>query len=166
MKILLAAIAVTTLAAQSPGSPFAAALAGAWSGTLEYRDYRSDRRVTLPTQLKVSGGESGRLEFAYTYDDGPGKTVTSRDRISIDAAAGTYRIQNDENYDATFIVTGLQAYSPSSPQVVLMGTGTENDKPVELRITITVTTTALTMLRESRLPGEDWRFRNQYRLTR
>ena len=165
--MLISAIALTTVAALSQAThPFAAALTGAWSGTLEYRDYRSDRRVTLPTQLRVSGGESGRLEFAYTYDDGPGKTVTSRDRITIDAAAGTYRIQNDENYDATFVVNGLQAYSPSSPQVVLIGTGTENDKPVELRITITATPTALTILRESRLPGEDWRFRNQYRLTR
>ena len=33
---------------------FEAALTGSWTGTLEYRDYRSDKRVTLPTTLVVS----------------------------------------------------------------------------------------------------------------
>jgi hypothetical protein len=97
----------------SPAGRLEAVLAGSWAGTLEYRDYRSDRRVTLPTRLVVTPAGEGALSFAYTYDDGPGKVVTSIERITITA-------------------------SPSS----------------------------FTMLRESKKPGDDWLFRNQYKLTR
>src|SRR6476660_5789783 len=83
--------------------PLATAFLGKWTGTLEYRDYRSDRRITLPVTLAVSATATNALTFAYEYDDGPGKMVRSTDRITIDPAAQTYRIQNgDGTYDATF----------------------------------------------------------------
>jgi hypothetical protein len=163
MKTLMLALAV---AAQLTPS-FEDALAGSWSGTLEYRDYRSDRRVTLPTKLVVEAGGPGRLTFAYTYDDGPGKIVTSQERITIDRQKSTYRIQNgDGSYDATFEVSGLGSFAAASPVVVLVGKGDENGAPVDLRITLTVHASTFTMLRESRTVGGDWRFRNQYKLTR
>jgi len=147
--------------------PFQAALTGSWTGTLEYRDYRSDRRVTLPTKLTVTGDQPGRLQLVYTYDDGPRRLVTSRDRVTIDLPAGTYRVQNDDDaYDATFTAQGLREFGPDSSVVTLIGKGKENDLPVDLRITITVTTGSLTMLRESRQTDEEWRFRNRYRFTR
>jgi hypothetical protein len=140
---------------------------GTWSGTLEYRDYRSDRRVTLPTTLVVTAAADGALEYVYTYDDGPGKTVVTRERVTINADAGTYRIQNAaSNYDATFVGAGLRDFVSRGNTVVLTGTGTENDVPVELRITIEATASALTMLRESRRPGGEWLFRNRYAFTR
>ncbi|MFX5956556.1 hypothetical protein ABTF01_19390, partial [Acinetobacter baumannii] len=48
----------------------AKALAGDWSGTLDYRDYRDDTRETLPASMQ-SDGQS----LAWTFDDGPAKTV-------------------------------------------------------------------------------------------
>lgn len=147
--------------------PFSAALAGSWTGTLEYRDYRSDRRVTLPTTLAVAAGAGNELTFSYVYDDGPGKTVRSTDRVTIDAAARSYRIQNaDGTYDAIFAASGLGEFGPASRTVVLTGKGDENGVVVDLRTTITVDDTSLTMRRESRRAGEDWLFRNEYRLTR
>src|SRR5436190_9658816 len=93
-----------------------AALTGSWKGTLEYRDYQSDKRVTLPTTLVISREAAGELTFAYVYDDGPGKTVTSKDRVTVDAARSTYRIQNgDGTYDGTFSATGLVEFGPGSP---------------------------------------------------
>lgn len=139
-------------------------LIGAWSGTLEYRDYRSDRRVTLPTQLVVTKNADGTLHYAYTYDDGPGKIVKSVEQVTIAADRSTYRIQNgDGSYDATFKATGL---ADASQPVVLLGAGTENDAPVDIRITITATDRSFTMLRESRRAGDDWAFRNRYTLSR
>ena len=109
----------------------------------------------------------GQLTFAYTYDDGPGKLVTSRERITIDRAKSTYRIQNgDGTYDATFDVAGLGSFAAASPVIVLSGTGDENGAPVDLRIRLTVHASSLTMLRESRTAGGEWLFRNQYELTR
>src|SRR6478736_2958992 len=99
---------------------FEAALTGTWTGTLEYRDYRSDKRVTLPTMLVVSQSGPGSLTFAYVYDDGPGKTVRSQDRITVDAGKSTYRVQNgDGSYDAMFAATGLAEFGPGSQTVTL-----------------------------------------------
>ena len=160
------AIVAAVMAIQSL-HPFQAAMTGAWTGTLEYRDYRSDRRVTLPTRLTISSEQPGRLQFVYTYDDGPRKLVTSRDRITLDTQAGSYRIQNDEDsYDATFAASGFREFGPDSPAITLVGKGVENDVAVDLRITINVTSRSLTMLRESRRAGEDWLFRNRYELQR
>lgn len=146
---------------------FEAALTGSWKGALEYRDYQSDKRVTLPTMLVISQEESGELTFAYVYDDGPGKTVTSRDRVTVDAARSTYRIRNgDGTYDGTFATTGLAEFGPVSPTVTLLGSGDENGVKVDLRTTIQLGPASLTMLRESRRPGGEWLFRNRYALTR
>ena len=143
------------------------ALTGNWSGTLEYRDYRSDRRVTLPTTLAVTAAADGGLDYVYTYDDGPGKTVVSRERVTVTPAAGTYRVQNaDGTYDATFTALNLRDFGAASNTVVLAGNGTENDVPVELRITITLTASELTMTRESKRAGGEWLFRNRYAFTR
>ncbi len=143
------------------------ALSGTWTGTLEYRDYRSDRRVTLPTTLIVTAGGERVMRLVYTYDDGPGKTVVSEETVTIDPAASSYRIQNgDGTYDATFLAPGLAAFGAASGTVVLMGQGTENDAPVELRITLQIDRDSFTMLRESRRAGAEWLFRNQYRLAR
>ena len=158
---------LTLLAVLLQSHPFATAVSGSWSGSLEYRDYRSDRRVTLPTTLTVSSDAQNVLVFAYVYDDGPGKTVRSTDRITIDPVANTYRIQNgDGTYDATFAVSGLAEFGPASRTVVLTGKGEENGAAVDLRLTITVDDKSMTMLRESKKPGGEWLFRNQYRFTR
>jgi hypothetical protein len=163
---ILAVVAAVLLGGASAGAqaadPYTAALAGAWHGTLEYRDYRSDGRVTLPTLLTATPAADG-VTLAYTYDDGPGKTVRSTERITIAADRSSYRIRNgDGTYDATFAATGLREFGAGSNTVVLMGKGTENDQPVDLRITITLTAGTFSMRRESRLAGGDWRFRNEY----
>ena len=50
--------------------------------------------------------------------------------------------------------------------MTLIGKGEENGAAVDLRITITVKGSSLTMRRESRKAGEDWLFRNEYKMTR
>src|SRR5690349_7131768 len=157
MLTLLAVMMMTPQAVSLPDL-----LQGSWLGTLEYRDYRSDRRVTLPTALTVTARGTGLLEYAYVYDDGPGKTVRSTERVTIDTAASTYRVQNDEGYDATFAMTNGPAANEGTATFILNGTGTENDAPVDLKITVTVSSRTLTMLRESKRAGEDWNFRNRY----
>jgi len=165
---MIGAISIVVMLLTSAQLPrFEAALTGSWTGTLEYRDYRSDKRVTLPTSLVVSSAGPGVMVFAYVYDDGPGKTVTSQERITIDAGRSTYRVQNaDGTFDATFAATGLSEYGSGSQTVTLLGKGDENGVAVDLRTTFELGPTSLTMLRESRRAGEEWRFRNRYSLTR
>ena len=56
--------------------------AGAWKGTLTYRDYQNpDKMVVLPTRLAVSMGGPDELTLYYVFDDGPGKIVYSYERM-------------------------------------------------------------------------------------
>jgi hypothetical protein len=165
ITLVLCLFALDGRAQQAPDA-YHRAITGTWTGTLEYRDYRSDGRVTLKTRLIVAPSADG-LELAYTYDDGPGKTVRSLERVTIGADRESYRIRNgDGTYDTTFAAAGLRQFGSGSDQVVLVGKGTENDQPVDVRITIVATGNSLSMLRESRLAGADCLFRNEYRFTR
>jgi hypothetical protein len=160
-------MAIAASAWQEARHPLAKALLGSWIGTLEYQDYSSDRRVTLPTKLTVTAAAANVLTFEYTYDEGKGRFVTSSNRITIAPAPPTYRVQSaDGSYDTTFAIEGLSSIGDDGGTVVMTGRGRENDRDVELRTVVTITPSALTMRRDSRLPGDEWRFRNQYSLTR
>lgn len=55
---------------------------GAWQGTLRYQDYqRPDRQVTLPTSMVASLAAPAELVLYFAFDDGPGKTVHSYERM-------------------------------------------------------------------------------------
>jgi hypothetical protein len=59
---------------------------GSWSGTLVYADYQNpDKLVTLQTRLVVTLTAPEELSLYYVFDDGPGKTVYSYERMSFDA---------------------------------------------------------------------------------
>ena len=64
------------------------AVQGAWQGTLTYKDYRRpDRSVTLPTTLFIALAAPDELVLHYAFDDGPGKTVYSYERMRFDIPA-------------------------------------------------------------------------------
>ncbi len=58
---------------------------GAWQGTLTYDDYSEPGKlVTLPTKLFVAMSAPTELVLNYVFDDGPGKTVYSYERMRFD----------------------------------------------------------------------------------
>ncbi|UXH76042.1 hypothetical protein [Roseateles amylovorans] len=60
---------------------------GHWAGTLTYRDYQKpDRMVTLKTVMTASLAAPDELALYYVFDDGPGKTVYSYERMKFDLA--------------------------------------------------------------------------------
>jgi hypothetical protein len=62
--------------------------AGTWVGSLTYRDYQApDKMVTLKTVMTVSLAAPDELVLYYVFDDGPGKTVYSYERMKFDLAA-------------------------------------------------------------------------------
>ncbi len=63
--------------------------AGSWKGTLTYRDYQNpDKMVVLPTRIAVSMTGPDELALYYVFDDGPGKTVYSYERMLFNALKG------------------------------------------------------------------------------
>ena len=63
--------------------------AGAWKGTLTYRDYQNpDKTVVLPMRLAVSMTSPDELALYYVFDDGPGKIVYSYERMLFNVPKG------------------------------------------------------------------------------
>ncbi len=145
-----------------------AGLAGEWTGQLEYRDYTSNERVTLPTWLEVKDTPDGRsLELRYTYDDGPAKVVTETATVTIDAAKGQYTVTSEDHSSRVYRIEGVAAPGRSGRmQFALAGKGTENDKPVDVRIKITIEGNLYRFEKETRVAGQEFAFRDGYVMTR
>jgi len=142
---------------------------GDWAGVLEYRDFQSDARVQLPTWLSVRpASDSNSVALTYTYDDGPTKTVIEKSTVSIDSALKRYTVTSDRDHSTdSYQVEGLENLAAKHRGVlVLSGSGTENDKKVDVRITITVGRNLYKFVKETRLPSQDFLFRDGYTFTR
>lgn len=136
------------------------ALEGSWTGVLEYADYRTDRRVQLPTRVTAAASEQGRtLTLDYVYTEPNGDTVTSQSVHRIDLRAGRYVMGSD-----TFAVGAVDGFaSPTAGRMMLTGTVMDNDRPEPVRHTITLRGDSLRWIKETRSPLQ---FRNEYRLVR
>ncbi len=142
---------------------------GSWVGTLEYRDFSDNSRERLGTLLRIFRDKSsGRLVLRYVYDDGPTKVVQDRDEVTVDAASGKYTV-----FDSTGKPNDMYSFSPpvawnskGKNSIVLSGRGTENGSAVEIRQTLKIEPDKLEILRESRLAGQPFAFRHEYRFNR
>ena len=144
-------------------------LTGEWVGQLEYRDFRTNERVFLPTWLIMTPGRDGAsVKFNYTYDDGPTKTVREELTLAISAGAKTATTSSNRDHTSeTYMVSGLEEFAKvNRGTLVLTGPGKENDKPVDVRITITLRRNLFTWVKETKHTGEDFKFRDGYTFTR
>ncbi len=142
---------------------------GAWVGVLEYRDYQTDGRVFLPTWLIVTSSTNGNaMTLAYTYDDGPTKVV--RDRSILTFAENSATLTGDADHPADkYEVEGLEAFRKEARGVLMLsGSTTENGKPVDVRITLTLRRNLFTWRKETRPRGTsaEFKFRDAYTFTR
>lgn len=143
----------------APPALLGRALAGHWRGALRYRDYKSDKAVTLPTEVVIDA-TGGALQLAFTYDDGPGKTVRSSEQWTFDGVTLATGKTN-----APLQVSTYRANANGDLVVVALGDGVENGAPVALRLVVLRRGDALSISRASRLPQQDWLLRHVYRFT-
>ncbi|MCY1044400.1 S41 family peptidase [Corallococcus sp. bb12-1] len=139
----------------------AAVLTGSWRGTLDYRDFQSDRRVVLPTMLEAAG-DGDEVRFAFTFDDGPGKTVRSTESWRLGAGGGTLITGDGAEMKIMERRGGGEA---TELTLVAEGRGQENTLPVEVRTVLTRRGAVLTISRLTRRPGEPFLLRHVYRLS-
>ena len=148
-------------------TPFLVNMSGNWRGVLEYSDYTSNERVTLPTTLDATlAADAQSVRFAFTYDDGPGKTVRDGYTVSLDLAEEIFTKTDEKGADRYRILSGDAAAKDAIKSWTLWGTGEENGAPVDVKETLTIASDELTLLRETRQKGGAFAFRNAYRLTR
>ena len=151
---------------------------GSWTGQLEYRDYQTNERVFLPTWLKIAETPDRRaLVLSYVYDDGPAKTVRESVTMTLDAGKQTvtFAAKDDKASsgvsNTTYAATGFEAFAKGGRGTLeLTGSGAENGKPVDIRITITLRRNLYTYRKETRHTGpgvsEEFQFRDAYLFTR
>jgi hypothetical protein len=159
----------TTQPAQQDVSAIMARFVGNWTGTLEYRDYQSNGRVTLPTKMVGTSQAKGQqAKIAFTYDDGPGKTVFGGFTFGLDRTQGIVSKQEGTYAPDLLRAFGNTAVSANQPLTLIMwGQGTENRKTVDVRETLTLTSTTYRLLRETRPQGQGaFQFRHEYNFTR
>lgn len=170
LLIFLFAVAMVAQQPVAAGSSnLYAGLVGEWVGQLEYRDYSSNERMFLPTWFSVKAVADGKLvQFAYTYDDGPNKTVKELSTLVLDETAGTATFTSEREHSGdSYKVEGLADFAKTGQgKLVLTGKGVENDKKVDVHITIAVRRNLYTYVKDTRLPGQEFQFRDGYTLTR
>ena len=147
------------------------AFEGDWVGVLEYRDYSepasSTKRVQLPTWLSVSAAGNGLVEH-FVYDDGPTKTVQETETVRFDPGAGTYTEIEAGKAEQVYRVAGFEKLKSGRGELVLTGMTTDNDKPAESRVTLTIRRNLLSWTEEVRAAGsgEGFVFRHRFTFTR
>ncbi len=167
--MFIACIALLTQGQSADLPQFEKALLGNWIGTLEYRDYSDNSRVKLPTMLRISRTKSDNsVTMRYVYDDGPDKIVQDKDLVSLDETALSYTIRSaDGKSTDVYQVQGLKKLQSSGlGTLILSGKATENDAPVEVRETITLNSTSLDILRETKPVNGSFQFRHEYLFAR
>ena len=145
-------------AALDPVTTLTTALAGNWTGTLDYRDYQDDSRASLPTLMAATG-----LSLAWTFDDGPGKTVKSAESWSF-TPDGKSLIKKGKGSSETLAIAELRRRSDGEITLVADGTGMENGQRVMVREILTRDGPVLRLTRMSRSVGQPFIMRHAYQL--
>jgi hypothetical protein len=127
-------------------------LAGDWKGTLEYADFKNDKRVKMKTTVQIeSSTDGGSAVFNLVYDDF-GKIYRSKAKHKINYAKKEYIFDGDKF-----------SFTEENGKLILLGEGIENGKKEPYRITISFDEENLNLLKETRTP---FQFRNQYTFKR
>ena len=150
-------------ALQPPAAPapaLGALFEGRWTGTLDYRDFTSDRRVVLPTTaVATRRGAAGDL--ALVFDDGPGKTVRSAQSWQL-LADGRLQIHDGDNDEQMSVVEFRAGTQPGEATLVARGHGLENGAAVDVRLVVARRGDRLSISRSTALPGELLLLRDVY----
>ena len=172
LVLLLLTPAQSPTAQTQPQPNLAQALTGDWTGVLEYGDYKepanSTKRVQLPTWLSIKAVDGAHLTRHFIYDDGPGKTVDSTDDVAIDQASSSYTETTAGKPAQLYTVSGYETLKSGRGDLTLMGSGTDNNKPAQIRITLTIRRNLLMWIEETRPAGstEPFAFRHSYTFVR
>jgi hypothetical protein len=125
-----------------------------WVGSLTYRDYRSDKMISIPSTLTVAETSSENLswDFAYQYPAEPKangtKTVVIRDEG---------RMLSDER------VVERRQLATNLLKIVTEKKGKDNDRDALLRFTYLISKKSFSITKEVQYKGSiDFLARNQY----
>ena len=164
-------LAQTPKSSTPPPTPISlnSSFRGDWAGTLEYRDFQSNEQVFLPTWLTLTPAADGTtIHLRYVYDDGPTKTVFEDSTLALLPETSQATLTSDRDHTSdTYTVQGLPDFAKlGRGTLILTGPGKENNHPVDVRLTLTLRRNLYTLRKETRVAGEQFKFRDAYTMTR
>jgi hypothetical protein len=137
---------------------------GSWRGTLVYVDYQNpDKAVTLQTRLTVTLAGPDELSLYYVFDDGPGKTVYSYERMSFDSS------KDELTWTSGFAKPSTSKYKISLASATDDSTRVDFDRPVDSGIdkyTFEVNARSWRMTKREVRPGKQELQRSKYEYTK
>lgn len=125
-----------------------------WKGTLTYLNYRSKKKVSIPSHLTVtkSSGDQHTWVFDYEYPDEPKANGKKSMVVSQDGSA-----VNDEK------VTERVKVSEDTVKLVTEKPGEDNDRKALFRYTYLIGSRSFSIKKEVRYENEsEWFERNEY----
>ncbi|WP_022823548.1 DoxX family protein [Hymenobacter norwichensis] len=129
-----------------------------WNGTLTYVDYKTQKRVTLPTTLNGMQSKPRELVLDYIYQEPEGSQVKGYDKVQL-ATDGLSLI-----WDGVPLRLVRKTRLPEQGlALVLEGRGVDDNKSCLIRKTVLMKKKQLTILKEVKYDGsKDFIIRNEY----
>ena len=129
-----------------------------WTGTLTYTDYRSNKRISIPSNLfvKEADGDASAWVFEYEYPDEP----KANGKQTLKLGEGGTVLDGETVVERTGLDGGALKF-------VTEKRGTDNDKSALFRYTYTISSSSFTVKKEVRYEGATEFFeRNTYNWSR
>ena len=129
-----------------------------WTGTLTYTDYRSNRRISIPSNLTVkeADGDAPAWVFEYEYPDEP----KANGKQTVRLGEGGTVLDGETVVERTSLDGGALRF-------VTEKRGTDNDKSALFRYTYTISSSRFSVRKEVRHEGASEFFeRNTYSWSR
>lgn len=157
---LLSIVMILSFSAQAAAPKAFDAFAGRWTGKLEYQDYQGTGRVSIPVKLEVKPSNETTAVWDFVYDDF-GKPVPSFETHVWSKSKYTVTTKGKTEVLTYTSKDFARLIAAKGGKSVLTGFEIELGAKVEVRRTITLEPQKLVTLKETRLKGEKFQFRNQ-----
>jgi hypothetical protein len=152
------------------------AMAGQWSGKLEYLDYGANRWFGIPVSVRVENQGDGVTTIRKAdFDDGPAvgnvriTSVELFDPAQSTVTAASFRKGRAVDLMIYRLSVGAVSRDVRNWTVIEEAQGQDDDRPAIIRLTTTRTGDAITTLKEVDFQDDDksdWLTRNRTTLTR
>ncbi len=159
-SVLLSIVMILGFSARAAVPKAFDAFAGKWTGKLEYQDYQGTGRVSIPVKLEVKPSNETTAIWDFVYDDF-GKPVPSFETHAWNGSTYTVTTKGKPEVLTYSSQDFAKLLTAKIGKAVLTGFEIELGAKVEVRRTITLEPQKMVTLKETRLKGEKFQFRNQ-----
>ncbi|MEM9263687.1 MAG: hypothetical protein AAGA22_08925 [Pseudomonadota bacterium] len=140
---------------------------GSWSGELIYRDFGTDKRVSIPHRRTIHVGPNGSYALHQNTFTDPGYKVFSAQMVRVTPEAFVIASTTPDGIETETLLVKTATRESSIFEIVATGSGADDGKPAELRLRIRSSPTQMSIERSVRAPGGTrYEFRNEVRLNR